>query len=71
MRHLNEETAKALSRLPAEIVKWFEDSLLEQLQDNMTSEPPHDKWGQGKAQALDEICKAIKNARKTAEKLAR
>ena len=64
------EIAIALMRLPEKLTKWFEESLQAQLQDNMTAEPPHDKWGQGKAQVLDEICKSIRNAKATAEKLA-
>lgn len=63
------DLAVALSRLPEKVVQWFEESLQQQLQDNMIAEAPHDKWGQGKAQALDEICRSIKNAKNTADKL--
>lgn len=65
------DIAIALTRLPEKLVKWFEDSLQEQLRDNMTAEAPHDKWGQGKAQVLDDICKSIKNSKITAEKLSK
>ena len=71
MKKLNEEQAKALVRLPECVIDWFKESLEEQLFNNITAEAPHDKWGQGKAQILLELCTSIKNAKITAEKLAR
>lgn len=65
------DIAIALTRLPEKLVKWFEDSLQKQLRDNMTAEAPQDKWGQGKAQVLDEICSSIRSAKATTEKLSR
>lgn len=65
------DLAAALARLPEKVVQWFEESLQARLRDNMIAEAPHDKWGQGRAQELDEICTSIKNAKKTADKLTK
>lgn len=70
MKKITDDVAKALMNMPEVLIKWFDESLKEQLFENMTLEGPHACWGQGKAQSLSEVCVAIKDARKTYDRLS-